>query len=248
MKKQFTPRFSYVDLHLDAVALCAQGANSRADILLTKSMKEGNSEMNFEEIIAGLTPEAQQCVNEHIETVKSTAVADAVSPLNTKIGELTATNKSLSETIAKTKKDDEPSQEELMKSMPESLRLQFESMQKSIKAMEEERVENLAKSRFEVVKALAVEEATLKSVLKTATPEVFDILTKAAAAIEQGLGVAKGAAGEGSVVTSSDDAYEALEKHATDIAKSENVTPAVAFTMACDQHPELYAKYVKGAE
>ena len=66
--------------------------------------------------------------------------------------------------------------------------------------------------------------------------------------IEQGLGIAKGAAGEGSVVTSSDDAYEALEKHATDIAKSENVTPAVAFTMACDQHPELYAKYVKGAE
>lgn len=248
MQKQFTPRFSYVDLHLDAVALCAQGANSRADILLTKSMKEGNSEMNYDEIIAGLTPEAQQCVNEHIETVKSTAVAAAVSPLNTQITELTATNKSLSETIEKSKKDNEPTQEELMKSMPEALRTQFETMQKSIKALEDEKAENLVKSRFEVVKALPVEEATLKSVLKTASAEVFDILTKAAAAVEQGLGVSKGVAGEGPIVASSDDAYEALEKHATEIAKSENVTPAVAFTLACDRHPELYAKYVKGAE
>lgn len=246
MQKKFTPRFAYVDLHLDAVALCAQGANSRADILLTKSMKEGNSEMKFDEIFAGLSPEAQECVNKHIESVTATAVTTAVEPLNKSIDELTQTNKSLSDAAAQTKT--EPVQDDIMKSLPEAVQKQFEEMQKSIQALKDEKAENLAKSRFEVVKALPVEEATLKSVLKNVTPEVFDVLAKAAAAVEQGLGKSAAVPGEGSVTTSSNDAYEALEKHATAIAKSENVTPAVAFTMACEQHPELYSQYVKGVE
>lgn len=246
MKKKFTPRFAYVDLHLDAVALCAQGANSRADILLTKSMKEGNSEMKFDDILAGLSPEAQECVNKHIEAQTATAVADAVAPLNTTIDTLTETNKSLNEAVEKAKPQVTPA-EELMKSLPDAVKAQFEAMQKSIKALEDEKAENLAKSRFEVVKALPVEEEALKSVLKNVTPEVFDILTKAAAAVEQTLGKSTAAAGEGNVTSTADDAYAALEKHAAEIAKSENVTPAVAFTMACEKYTDLYSQYVKGA-
>lgn len=244
MQKQFTPRFAYVDLHLDAVALCEQGANSRANILLTKSMKEGNSEMNFETIFAGLSPEAQSVVTQHIEALKSAAVTDATKSLNTQITELTATNKSLSETIEKNKKTEEPT--DFMKSLPPEAQAQFEAMQKSLKALEDEKIENLAKSRYAVVKALPVEEETLKTVLKTATPEMFDILTKAAAAIEEGLGKSAAQAGEGSIASNSNEAYEALEKHAEAIAKSENITPAVAFTKACEQYPDLYNQYVKG--
>ena len=244
MQKQFTPRFSYLDMTLNAVALCSQGANSRAHILLTKSMKEGNPSMEFNDILAGLTPEAQAVVNKHIEDATTQAVNAAVAPLTAQVTELTETNKSLTEAAKGAAEPTVP--EDVMKSLPESVQKQFEEMQKSIKALEDEKEENLAKSRFNIVKAIPCDEATLKSVLKTASPEVFAVLTKAAASIEEGLGKTAAAAGEGSTVVSSDDAYAALEKHAEVIAKSENVTDAVAFTMACEQHPDLYDQYVKG--
>ena len=188
--------------------------------------------MEFNDILAGLTPEAQAVVNKHIEDATTQAVNAAVAPLTAQVTELTETNKSLTEAAKGAAEPTVP--EDVMKSLPESVQKQFEEMQKSIKALEDEKEENLAKSRFNIVKAIPCDEATLKSVLKTASPEVFAVLTKAAAA------------GEGSTVVSSDDAYAALEKHAEVIAKSENVTDAVAFTMACEQHPDLYDQYVKG--
>ena len=200
--------------------------------------------MEFNDILAGLTPEAQAVVNKHIEDATTQAVNAAVAPLTAQVTELTETNKSLTEAAKGAAEPVVP--EDVMKSLPESVQKQFEEMQKSIKALEDEKEENLAKSRFNIVKAIPCDEATLKSVLKTASPEVFAVLTKAAAAIEEGLGKTAAAAGEGSTVVSSDDAYAALEKHAEVIAKSENVTDAVAFTMACEQHPDLYDQYVKG--
>ena len=200
--------------------------------------------MEFNDILAGLTPEAQAVVNKHIENATTQAVNAAVAPLTAQVTELTETNKSLTEAAKGAAEPAVP--EDVMKSLPESVQKQFEDMQKSIKALEDEKEENLAKSRFNIVKAIPCDEATLKSVLKTASPEVFTVLTKAAAAIEEGLGKTAAAAGEGSTVVSSDDAYAALEKHAEVIAKSENVTDAVAFTMACEQHPDLYDQYVKG--
>lgn len=200
--------------------------------------------MEFNDILAGLTPEAQAVVNKHIEDATTQAVNAAVAPLTAQVTELTETNKSLTEAAKGVAEPTVP--EDVMKSLPESVQKQFEEMQKSIKALEDEKEENLAKSRFNIVKAIPCDEATLKSVLKTASPEVFAVLTKAAAAIEEGLGKTAAAAGEGSTVVSSDDAYAALEKHAEVIAKSENVTDAVAFTMACEQHPDLYDQYVKG--
>lgn len=200
--------------------------------------------MEFNDILAGLTPEAQAVVNKHIEDATTQAVNAAVAPLTAQVTELTETNKSLTEAAKGAAEPVVP--EDVMKSLPESVQKQFEEMQKSIKALEDEKEENLAKSRFNIVKAIPCDEATLKSVLKTASPEVFAVLTKAAAAIEEGLGKTAAAAGEGSTVVSSDDAYAALEKHAEALAKSENVTDAVAFTMACEQHPDLYDQYVKG--
>lgn len=246
MQKQFTPHFSYLDMKLNAVALCAQGANSRAHIMLTKSMKEGNPSMEINEILAGLTPEAQAVVNKHIEAAKADAVKTAVEPLNTQISELTATNKSLTEAAAKNQATEPAVPEDVIKSLPEAVQKQFEDMQKSIKALEEEKAENLAKSRFAVVKAIPCEEAELKSVLKSASPEVFAVLTKAAAAIEAGLGKSTAVAGEGTMSVSSDDAYNALEKHADALAKSENLTAAAAFLRACEEHPDLYDQYKKG--
>ena len=245
MPNTFTPLFTLVDMNLEAVALCGQGANSRANILLTKSMKEGNSKMGINEILAGLSEEAQATLTKHIEetaTAKVTkAVEDAVAPLNAKIAELEATNKSLAENAAKATQTTEP--EDFTKSLPEPARKQFEEMQKSLAALQAERAEALAKSRFEVVKAIPCDSNKLKSILKNVDPDVFEVLTKAATAIEEGIGKSTAAAGEGKLDKSTDDYYKELETIADGISKSEGVSLAKAFTLACERNADLYAKY-----
>ena len=245
MPNTFTPLFTLVDMNLEAVALCSQGANSRANILLTKSMKEGNSKMGINEILAGLSEEAQATLTKHIEetaTAKATkAVEDAVAPLNAKIAELEATNKSLTENAAKATQPAEP--EDFTKSLPEPARKQFEEMQKSLAALQAERAEALAKSRFEVVKAIPCDSDKLKSILKNVDPDVFEVLTKAATAIEEGIGKSTAAAGEGKLDKSTDDYYKELETIADGISKSEGISLAKAFTLACERNADLYAKY-----
>ena len=245
MPNTFTPLFTLVDMNLEAVALCGQGANSRANILLTKSMKEGNSKMGINEILAGLSEEAQATLTKHIEetaTAKVTkAVEDAAAPLNAKIAELEATNKSLAENAAKATQSTEP--EDFTKSLPEPARKQFEAMQKSLAALQAERAEALAKSRFEVVKAIPCDSNKLKSILKNVDPDVFEVLTKAATAIEEGIGKSTAAAGEGKLDKSTDDYYKELETIADGISKSEGVSLAKAFTLACERNADLYAKY-----
>lgn len=245
MPNTFTPLFTLVDMNLEAVALCSQGANSRANILLTKSMKEGNSKMGINEILAGLSEEAQATLTKHIEETATAnvakAVEDAVAPLNAKIAELEATNKSLTENAAKATQPAEP--EDFTKSLPEPARKQFEEMQKSLAALQAERAEALAKSRFEVVKAIPCDSDKLKSILKNVDADVFEVLTKAAAAIEEGIGKSTAAAGEGKLDKSTDDYYKELETIADGISKSEGVSLAKAFTLACERNADLYAKY-----
>lgn len=245
MPNTFTPLFTLVDMNLEAVALCSQGANSRANILLTKSMKEGNSKMGINEILAGLSEEAQATLTKHIEETATAnvtkAVEDAVAPLNAKIAELEATNKSLEENAAKATQPAEP--EDFTKSLPEPARKQFEEMQKSLAALQAERAEALAKSRFEVVKAIPCDSDKLKSILKNVDADVFEVLTKAAAAIEEGIGKSTAAAGEGKLDKSTDDYYKELETIADGISKSEGVSLAKAFTLACERNADLYAKY-----
>jgi hypothetical protein len=245
MPNTFTPLFTLVDMNLEAVALCSQGANSRANILLTKSMKEGNSKMGINEILAGLSEEAQATLTKHIEETATAnvtkAVEDAVAPLNAKIAELEATNKSLEENAAKATQPAEP--EDFTKSLPEPARKQFEEMQKSLAALQAERAEALAKSRFEVVKAIPCDSDKLKSILKNVDADVFEVLTKAAAAIEEGIGKSTAAVGEGKLDKSTDDYYKELETIADGISKSEGVSLAKAFTLACERNADLYAKY-----
>ena len=245
MPNTFTPLFTLVDMNLEAVALCSQGANSRANILLTKSMKEGNSKMGINEILAGLSEEAQATLTKHIEETATAnvtkAVEDAVAPLNAKIAELEAANKSLEENAAKATQPVEP--EDFTKSLPEPARKQVEEMQKSLAALQAERAEALAKSRFEVVKAIPCDSDKLKSILKNVDADVFEVLTKAAAAIEEGIGKSTAAAGEGKLDKSTDDYYKELETIADGISKSEGVSLAKAFTLACERNADLYAKY-----
>ena len=245
MPNTFTPLFTLVDMNLEAVALCSQGANSRANILLTKSMKEGNSKMGINEILAGLSEEAQATLTKHIEETATAnvakAVEDAVAPLNAKIAELEATNKSLTENAAKATQPAEP--EDFTKSLPEPARKQFEEMQKSLAALQAERAEALAKSRFAVVKAIPCDSDKLMSILKNVDPDVFEVLTKAATAIEEGIGKSTAAAGEGKLDKSTDDYYKELETIADGISKSEGVSLAKAFTLACERNADLYAKY-----
>ena len=201
--------------------------------------------MGINEILAGLSEEAQATLTKHIEETATAnvtkAVEDAVAPLNAKIAELEATNKSLEENAAKATQPAEP--EDFTKSLPEPARKQFEEMQKSLAALQAERAEALAKSRFEVVKAIPCDSDKLKSILKNVDADVFEVLTKAAAAIEEGIGKSTAAVGEGKLDKSTDDYYKELETIADGISKSEGVSLAKAFTLACERNADLYAKY-----
>lgn len=233
------PVTALVNLKLDAVALCEEGANSRAHILLTK--RKENASMTFEELMKALNPDQAQVITAHINGIvigKDKAIGD----LNAKINELTTEN----ETLQKAKPQ-QPQEEDIFKDLSPAAKALVEKLQGQVTELVADREESLAKDRFAKVKALPIEEAELKSVLKSVSPAVFSILEKAATAIEAGL-APQGTAAAGEVAgDSAADHYAKLEKAANKIMEDEtSMSFEKAFTVACERDPETYKKYVKG--
>ena len=71
MLTQSNPQAALVDLSLSAVALCNEGANSRADILLYKRKETNSMPKTFEELMAALDTDAAAVVTKHIETLRA---------------------------------------------------------------------------------------------------------------------------------------------------------------------------------
>ena len=71
MLTQSNPQAALVDLSLSAVALCNEGANSRADILLYKRKETNSMPKTFEELLAALDTDAAAVVTKHIETLRA---------------------------------------------------------------------------------------------------------------------------------------------------------------------------------
>lgn len=233
------PQAALVDLSLSAVALCNEGANSRADIILRKRKETESMPKTFDELMAELTAESQDIVKNHI--------AAAVSEANTTIGNLQAQVTEL-EKKAQTAASAEPAAEtDVLKTASPELRAYIEKQDKMLKQLLDTQAEAMVEKRFELCKAIPVEEAALKDVLKSASPAVFEILEKAAKAIEAGLVKATGSDADGIRKSGdADTAYADLEKAAKSIAAEQGITFEKAFTEACARNPETYKKYVEG--
>ena len=255
--------YELLNLVIDRVDLVDEGANSAAFIELYKR-KEKSEPMDFNEILSKMKPEHAEVISKAVED-KDTELAKAREDLDTanqiiteKDAELAKAREDLEaanveiETL-KAKPADEPSEEELLKSMPDAARELFQKMRAQKEAAEEQvRKEAAEKAEAEAVakaaglKAIPVEQAKLISVVKGCSEEVLEILKAANAAIETAvLGEVGKNRGNGADTTC-EDAWNQIEKRAEEIAKRDNVTKEKAVSIAISENPELYKQYLEG--
>lgn len=235
----FTPQAALVDLSLDAVALCGEGANSRADIILHKRKEKASMPKTFEELMASLDNEAAATITKHIDGINAANEA-AVKALQGEINTLKT---------AATPAPAAQTQEDVLKGASPEIRALVEKMQGQMNQLLEAQEADMVEKRYQLCKALPCEEQELRDVLKSASPATVEILAKAATAITEGLHKAVGSDVSGTVVGSSaDDAYAALEKSAKNIAAEQGITFEKAFTEACQRDPDTYRKYVEGVK
>lgn len=230
------PTYELLDLTLDAVALCQEGANSRAHILLSKHRKE--TSMTYEELIASLKPEQADLITKKItdaEQVKDATITDLQ-------GKITA--------LEKQKPAEQPADDVLKNASPEVKAL-FAKMQTVVDGLVNDKAEEIAKTRYEKCKAIPVEEAELKEVLKAASPKTIAVLESAAAAIEKSTLSSTGfdASNQGTGGATGDAAYMQLEKAARELmAKTEGLSFEKAFLQTCTDKPDVYKKYSEGVK
>lgn len=230
------PVTALVDLSLSAVALCNEGANSRADIILHKRKEQKSMPKTFEELMTELSADAAALVNKHIETLR----ADDQTVIQNLQGEIKTLKTAAPAAQATT-------QEDVLKNASPEVRALVEKMQGQVAQLLAAQEEDMVEKRYQLCKAIPCEEATLRDVLKSASPATFDILKAAANAIAEGLHKATGSNASGSIVTgSADEAYATLEKSAKAIAAEQGVSFEKAFTEACQRDPDTYKKYVEG--
>lgn len=228
-----------VDLSLDAVALCGQGANTRADIILCKRKETKSMPQTFEELMKGLEPDAAALVTKHIEGLQAADQA-TIGQLQGKISEL---EKSATQTPPPAAQ-----QEDVFKGASPEMMAEIQKMRTALQAMQDQQANDLAEKRYQMCKAIPVEEAKLRDVLKSVSPAALEVLTAAAKAIESTLMKGTGTGVDGVMQTgSANDAYATLEKSAKTIAAAEGITFEKAFTEACNRDPATYQKYVEGA-
>lgn len=237
MLTQSNPQAALVDLSLSAVALCNEGANSRADILLYKRKETNSMPKTFEELMAALDNDTADIVNKHIETLRT---ADQATIKNLQ-GEVDTLKTAAPAAQAPAHEED------VLKGASPEIRTLFEKMQGQMNQLLAAQEASVVEERYQKCKALPCEEATLREVLKSASPATVSILEAAANAIAEGLHKAIGTSASGTIKTgTADEAYAALEKSAKTIAAEQGITFEKAFTEACQRDPDTYKKYVEG--
>ena len=237
MLTQSNPQAALVDLSLSAVALCNEGANSRADILLYKRKETNSMPKTFEELMAALDTDAAAVVTKHIETLRA---ADQATIKNLQ-GEVDTLKTAAPAAQAPAHEED------VLKGASPEIRALFEKMQGQMNQLLAAQEASVVEERYQKCKALPCEEAALREVLKSASPATVSILEAAANAIAEGLHKATGTNASGTIKTgTADEAYAALEKSAKTIAAEQGITFEKAFTEACQRDPDTYKKYVEG--
>lgn len=230
------PQAALVDLSLEAVALCAQGANSRAHILLHKRKEQAKMPNTFEELLAALDPGAASLITKHMEQQQK----DNLATIEQLKGEIT--------TLKTAEPANSPAEDILKNASPEVKGL-FEKMQGQLNELVAAQQEAAIDKRYELCKAIPCEENELRAVLKSASPATLAILEKASKAIQEGLCKATGSDVSGDIKGgTADDAYATLERTAKSIAAEQGITFEKAFTQACMSDPDTYRKYVEGVK
>ena len=237
------PSTALVDLRLRAVALCNEGANSRADIIMTKRKENATMPKTYEELLQALQPDQAEILTKHIEGINAQH-EQAVAELNKTVTELTSKVEGLEKSASAATT---PADDDVTKGMSPEVAELFKKQQATIDQLLADKAESLAASRFEKCKAIPVAEDELKSVLKTASPAMVAVLEKAAAAIVEKSHTPAGSnANPQFVGSSADDLYGKLEKSAKEIMKqSTGMTYEQAFAEACTRDPETYRKYTE---
>jgi len=234
------PSTALVDLRLRAVALCNEGANSRADIIMTKRKENATMPKTYEELLQALQPDQAEILTKHIAGITADH-EQAVAKLNQTITELNGKVENLEKAAPAPAED-------VTKGMSPEVAELFKRQQATIDQLLADKADTLAAQRFEKCKAIPVAEDELKNVLKTASPAMVAILEKAAAAILDKTHTPEGSSANPEFVgTSADDLYGKLEKSAHEIMKQNTgLSFEQAFTQACSADPETYRKYTEG--
>lgn len=247
------------DLVIDRVDLVDEGANSAAFIELYKRKEQ--SAMDVKEILSKMKPEhsavIEAALNQAEEDVRKAKedLATAESERDEANTKLTAANEDLDkaktelETLKASGNAAAFDETEVVKSMPEPVRELFEKMKSQKEAAEEEiRKAKEEKEHAEAVakanefKSIPFEHEKLVDIVKSASPELLELLKVANAAIETSV---LGEVGKNRSEKHTGNAWEQIEAKADEIATRDNITKAKAVSVAISENPELYKQYLK---
>lgn len=250
-------------LTITAVALCKQGANPDAHIMLYKSLdKGGNTMKTLEEILKSLPAEEQETVNKAIEDAKKAMPEDKQKEMDALDEDKKKLEKSVEELeksleATKVSKSAKDAEEEMLKSVPEAVRKMFEQTKadaeaaKAIaKAMQEEKINKSFIEKVSVYKSLPAKADELGPILKAVSQadeklgtQLEGILKATNELVEKGAAFKELGDNQGG---SASDALAQLEKHVNEIVvKNTSMTKEQAYAKALELHPDLYDAYVK---
>lgn len=145
-------------------------------------------------------------------------------------------------------------QTETFKSMPKevqdylaTLKTQKEAAESELRKSKEAAAEAEAVAKAESLKAIPVEKEKLVGILKTATPELIELLTVINTAIEGTvLGEVGKSAQNSTGSADANDAWAKIDAKAVELAKSKNITKAKAVSEVIRENPDLYREYLEG--
>lgn len=241
--------YELCDLVVDRVDFVDEGANSAAFIELYKR-KETHTPMDFEQILDSLKPE-------HAEVVKG-VIADKDAALAAVNQKLDDANAEIGVLKSKAPAEaSEPTEEDILKGMPEparemflKMRAQRDAAEATVRKEAEEKAEATAIAKAAGLKAIPVEQSKLVGILKSCSPEVEEVLKAANAAIETAVlgevGKNRGNGANTGAPATSDEAWAKLEKMADEVAKRDNVTKEKAMSTVLAENPALYREYLNG--
>lgn len=145
-------------------------------------------------------------------------------------------------------------QTETFKSMPKevqdylaTLKTQKEAAESELRKSKEAAAEAEAVAKAESLKAIPVEKEKLVGILKTATPELIELLTVINTAIEGTvLGEVGKSAQNSTGSADANDAWSKIDAKAVELTKSKGITKAKAVSEVIRENPDLYREYLKG--
>ena len=251
------------DLVVDRVDLVDEGANSAAFISLYKR-KEQNNTMDIKEIIEKMSPEHAAVVQAELDKLGTdvTKAKEDCAAAQEEASKAAEDLKTANEDLATAKAELDTlkqagstafDEEETLKAMPEAAKAYFVKMkaqkelaEEALRKSKEAEEDAKAIAKAAELKALPVEQTKLVGVLKNCSPELLEVLTTVAAAIDSTVLGEVGKSKPGDASAKGTDAWSKIEAKADEIAKAKSISKAKAITQAVEENPELYKEYLQG--